>query len=71
MSFNAAIRWRDRRYGFSPRGAMLRHRGQRAVISWAGHAPAISRWQRPWRSRGVSGARHIVLTAFLWCWARC
>src|SRR5258706_7634851 len=37
MSFNAAIRWRDRRYGFHPPRPMLRPTiGSGLVISWAG-----------------------------------
>jgi Na+/H+ antiporter len=37
MSFNAAIRWRDRRFGFHPPRPMLRPTiGSGLVISWAG-----------------------------------
>jgi CPA1 family monovalent cation:H+ antiporter len=37
MSFNAVIRWRDRRYGFHPPRPMLRPTvGSGLVISWAG-----------------------------------
>jgi monovalent cation/hydrogen antiporter len=37
MSFNAVIRWRDRRYGFNPPRPMLRATvGSGLVISWAG-----------------------------------
>jgi CPA1 family monovalent cation:H+ antiporter len=37
MSFNAAIRWRDRRFGFRPPRPMLRATvGSGLVISWAG-----------------------------------
>ena len=37
MSFNAVIRWRDRRYGFNPPRPMLRPTvGSGLVISWAG-----------------------------------
>ena len=37
MSFNAVIRWRDRRYGFAPPRPMLQaSRGSGLVISWAG-----------------------------------
>jgi len=37
MTFNAVIRWRDRRYGFNPPRPMLRPTvGSGLVISWAG-----------------------------------
>ena len=37
MTFNAAIRWRDRRYGWNPRRPTLRPSvGSGLVISWAG-----------------------------------
>ena len=37
MSFNAALRWRDRRYGFHPPRPMLRATvGSGLIISWAG-----------------------------------
>ena len=37
MSFNAAVRWRDRRFGFHPPRPMLRPTiGSGLVISWAG-----------------------------------
>jgi hypothetical protein len=37
MSFNAVLRWRDRRYGFKPPRPMLRPTvGSGLVISWAG-----------------------------------
>jgi CPA1 family monovalent cation:H+ antiporter len=37
MSFNAVIRWRDRRFGFHPPRPMLRPTvGSGLVISWAG-----------------------------------
>jgi CPA1 family monovalent cation:H+ antiporter len=43
MSFNAAIRWRDRRYGFNPPRPMLRATvGSGLVISWAGMRGIVS-----------------------------
>jgi Na+/H+ antiporter len=43
MSFNAVIRWRDRRFGFHPPRPMLRPtRGSGLVISWAGMRGIVS-----------------------------
>ena len=43
MSFNAVIRWRDRRYGFHPPRPMLRPTvGSGLVISWAGMRGILS-----------------------------
>jgi CPA1 family monovalent cation:H+ antiporter len=43
MSFNAVIRWRDRRYGFNPPRPMLRPTvGSGLVISWAGMRGIVS-----------------------------
>ena len=43
MSFNAAIRWRDRRFGFNPPRPMLRPTvGTGLVISWAGMRGIVS-----------------------------
>jgi CPA1 family monovalent cation:H+ antiporter len=43
MSFNAAIRWRDRRFGFRPPRPMLRPTvGSGLVISWAGMRGILS-----------------------------
>jgi len=43
MSFNAFIRWRDRRYGFRPPRPMLRPTvGSGLVISWAGMRGIVS-----------------------------
>jgi CPA1 family monovalent cation:H+ antiporter len=43
MSFNAAVRWRDRRFGFHPPRPMLRPTvGTGLVISWAGMRGIVS-----------------------------
>jgi monovalent cation/hydrogen antiporter len=43
MSFNAVIRWRDRRYGFHPPRPMLRPTvGSGLVVSWAGMRGIVS-----------------------------
>src|SRR6185503_11352290 len=43
MSFNAVIRWRDRRFGFNPPRPMLRPSlGSGLVISWAGMRGIVS-----------------------------
>ena len=43
MSFNAVIRWRDRRFGFNPPRPMLRPTvGSGLVISWAGMRGIVS-----------------------------
>ena len=43
MSFNAVIRWRDRRFGFNPPRPMLRPTvGTGLVISWAGMRGIVS-----------------------------
>jgi monovalent cation/hydrogen antiporter len=43
MSFNAVVRWRDRRYGFRPPRPMLRPTlGSGLVISWAGMRGIVS-----------------------------
>jgi monovalent cation/hydrogen antiporter len=43
MSFNAAIRWRERRYGFRPPRPMLRPTvGSGLVIAWAGMRGIVS-----------------------------
>ena len=43
MSFNAVIRWRDRRHGFNPPRPMLRPTvGSGLVISWAGMRGIVS-----------------------------
>jgi CPA1 family monovalent cation:H+ antiporter len=43
MSFNALLRWRDRRYGFRPPRPMLRPTvGSGLVISWAGMRGIVS-----------------------------
>jgi NhaP-type Na+/H+ or K+/H+ antiporter len=43
MSFNAVIRWRDRRFGFHPPRPMLRPSlGSGVVISWAGMRGIVS-----------------------------
>ena len=43
MSFNAAVRWRDRRLGFNPPRPMLRPSvGSGVIISWAGMRGIVS-----------------------------
>jgi CPA1 family monovalent cation:H+ antiporter len=43
MSFNAVVRWRDRRHGFNPPRPMLRPTvGSGLVISWAGMRGIVS-----------------------------
>ncbi len=43
MSFNAVIRWRDRRFGFHPPRPMLRPTvGSGLVISWSGMRGIVS-----------------------------
>jgi CPA1 family monovalent cation:H+ antiporter len=43
MSFNAVVRWRDRRFGFNPPRPMLRPTvGSGLVISWAGMRGIVS-----------------------------
>jgi CPA1 family monovalent cation:H+ antiporter len=43
MSFNAVIRWRDRRYGFNPPRPMLRPTvGSGLIISWSGMRGIVS-----------------------------
>jgi monovalent cation/hydrogen antiporter len=43
MSFNAAVRWRDRRYGFHPPRPMLRATiGSGLIISWSGMRGIVS-----------------------------
>src|SRR6188472_460277 len=43
MSFNAVIRWRDRRFGFNPPRPMLRPTvGSGLVISWSGMRGIVS-----------------------------
>ena len=66
MSFNAVIRWRDRRHGFHPPRPMLRPTiGSGLVISWAGMRGVVTlaaalALPPAFPYRGV-----IVLTAFL------
>jgi CPA1 family monovalent cation:H+ antiporter len=65
MSFNAVIRWRDRRFGFNPPRPMLRPTvGSGLVISWAGMRGIVTlaaalALPEDFPERGL-----IVLTAF-------
>jgi monovalent cation/hydrogen antiporter len=65
MSFNAVVRWRDRRFGFNPPRPMLRPTvGSGIVISWAGMRGIVTlaaalALPQDFPARGL-----IVLTAF-------
>jgi CPA1 family monovalent cation:H+ antiporter len=65
MSFNAAIRWRDRRYGFRPPRPMLRPTvGSGLVISWAGMRGIVTLAAALALPEGFPARDLIVLTAF-------
>lgn len=65
MSFNAAIRWRDRRYGFHPPRPMLRATvGSGLVISWAGMRGIVTLAAALALPVGFPARDLIVLTAF-------
>jgi Na+/H+ antiporter len=65
MSFNAVIRWRDRRFGFNPPRAMLRPTiGSGVVISWAGMRGIVSLAAAIALSAAFPYRDLIVLTAF-------
>jgi CPA1 family monovalent cation:H+ antiporter len=65
MSFNAAIRWRDRRHGFHPPRPMLRPTvGSGLVISWAGMRGIVSLAAALALPAGFPFRDLIVLTAF-------
>jgi CPA1 family monovalent cation:H+ antiporter len=65
MTFNAAIRWRDRRFGFRPPRPMLRPTvGSGLVISWAGMRGIVSLAAALALPLGFPFRDLIVLTAF-------
>ena len=66
MTFNAAIRWRDARYGFHPPRPMLRPTvGSGLVISWAGMRGIVTLAAALALPEGFPGRDLIVVTAFL------
>jgi CPA1 family monovalent cation:H+ antiporter len=66
MSFNAAIRWRDNRYGFRPPRPMLRPTvGSGLVISWAGMRGIVTLATALALPAAFPARDMIVLTAFL------
>ena len=66
MCFNAALRWRDRRYGFHPPRPMLRPTvGSGLVISWAGMRGIVTLAAALALPEGFPVRDLIVLTAFL------
>jgi CPA1 family monovalent cation:H+ antiporter len=66
MAFNAAIRWRDRRYGFHPPRPMLRPSvGSGLVISWAGMRGIVTLAAALALPGDFPARDMIVLTAFL------
>jgi CPA1 family monovalent cation:H+ antiporter len=65
MSFNAAIRWHDRRYGFHPPRPMLRATvGSGLVISWSGMRGIVTLAAAMALPQGFPMRDLIVLTAF-------
>src|SRR6185295_17483803 len=65
MSFNAVIRWRDRRFGFHPPRPMLRPTvGSGLVISWAGMRGIVTLAAALALPVGFPFRDLIVLTAF-------
>jgi CPA1 family monovalent cation:H+ antiporter len=65
MSFNAVIRWRDRRFGFNPPRPMLRPSvGSGLVISWAGMRGIVSLAAALALPPAFPFRELIVLTAF-------
>ena len=66
MSFNAALRWRDRRYGFHPPRPMLRPTvGSGLVVSWAGMRGIVTLAASLALPEGFPARDLIMLTAFL------
>ncbi|HTP72843.1 MAG TPA: Na+/H+ antiporter [Burkholderiaceae bacterium] len=66
MSFNAVLRWRDRRYGFHPPRPMLRPTvGSGLVISWAGMRGIVTLAAALALPDGFPARDMIVLTAFM------
>jgi CPA1 family monovalent cation:H+ antiporter len=65
MSFNAVLRWRDRRYGFHPPRPMLRPTpGSGLVISWSGMRGIVTLAAALALPLGFPARDLIVLTAF-------
>jgi CPA1 family monovalent cation:H+ antiporter len=65
MSFNAMIRWNDRRHGFNPPRPMLRPTvGSGLVISWSGMRGIVTLAAALALPRGFPFGDLIVLTAF-------
>jgi Na+/H+ antiporter len=65
MSFNAVVRWRDRRFGFNPPRPMLRPTaGSGLVISWAGMRGIVSLAAAMALPPAFAYRDLIVLTAF-------
>ena len=65
MSFNAVLRWRDRRFGFHPPRPMLRPTvGSGLVISWAGMRGIVTLAAALALPAGFPARDVIVLTAF-------
>ena len=65
MSFNAVVRWRDRRFGFSPPRPMLRPTvGSGLVISWAGMRGIVTLAAALALPPGFPFRELILLTAF-------
>jgi CPA1 family monovalent cation:H+ antiporter len=65
MSFNAVIRWRDRRFGFNPPRPMLRPTvGSGLIISWAGMRGIVTLAAALALPSGFPFRDLIVLTAF-------
>jgi CPA1 family monovalent cation:H+ antiporter len=65
MSFNAVIRWRDRRFGFRPPRPMLRPTvGSGLIISWAGMRGIVSLAAAMALPSAFPHRDLIVLTAF-------
>ncbi|SHN03881.1 monovalent cation:H+ antiporter, CPA1 family [Rhizobacter sp. OV335] len=66
MSFNAVVRWRDRRHGFHPPRPMLRPTvGSGLVISWAGMRGIVTLAAALALPADFPARDLIVLTAFL------
>src|SRR4051812_16531100 len=65
MSFNAVVRWRDRRYGFNPPRPMLRPTvGSGLVISWSGMRGIVTLAAALALPEGFPSRDLIVLVAF-------
>ncbi|MBG6082855.1 CPA1 family monovalent cation:H+ antiporter [Rubrivivax gelatinosus] len=66
MSFNAVLRWRDRRFGFRPPRPMLQPTaGSGLVIAWAGMRGIVTLAAALALPEGFPARDMIVLTAFL------